>query len=307
MAPSLRIFLAILTTIGMAARCPAADEAFVIMDNTTGFILDRANADKKVPIASLTKIATAMVVIDWSEATRNDLSQRATVPDSAATLANAGNGVGFQPGDQVDLRDLLYAALLQSDNQAAETLAVHVGRALGRSEPMVEFVSQMNALAKRLGMERTRFLNPHGLDHLERTKPYSTAADVARLTKYAMSNAAFRFYVSQKERKITIHQPSGEQWQYQLRNTNELLGVDGIDGVKTGMTARAGGCVVISEPKAPLTQQDGDKVNITPRRLNIVVLGSDDRFGQARNLLQRGWQLYEQWAAAGRPSKWSPR
>ncbi len=307
MAHFLRLLLAILTTLSLAARCPAAEAAYVVMDNTTGFVLEKANADKKVPIASLTKIATAMVVIDWSEASRKDLSERATVPDSAAALANAGNGVGFRPGDQVDLRDLLYAALLQSDNQAAETLAVHVGRALGGPDPMVNFVSQMNALAKRLGMERTRFLNPHGLDHLERAKPYSTAADVARLTKYAMGNAAFRFHVSQKERKITIYQPTGEQWQYMLRNTNELLGVDGIDGVKTGMTARAGGCVVISEPKSPLTQQDGDKVNITPRRLNVVVLGSDDRFGTARNLLQRGWQLYEQWAAAGRPSKWSPR
>lgn len=283
--------------------------AYAITDNATGFVLDSSGGSKKLQIGSLTKIATAMVVLDWSEATRTDLGQQASIPTSAATLGGAAGGTGLQPGDRVSLRDLLYAALLQSDNQAAEALADHVGRALGGAKPVGEFVAQMNALTSRLGMAHTRFLNAHGIDGLERALPYSTAEDLAKLTQYAMQNAAFRFHVSQKERKITILSASGEESQYLLRNTNELLGVSGIDGVKTGQTKRAGGCVVISAAKTPISTEAGEgKVNVTPRRLNVVVLGSGDRFGVANGLMQRGWQLYEQWAAAGRPQKWkAPR
>jgi D-alanyl-D-alanine carboxypeptidase (penicillin-binding protein 5/6) len=279
--------------------------AYAIADNTTGFILDSSAPAKKVQIGSLTKIATAMVVYDWSEAKKEDLGQVATVPQTAANLG-AQPGIGLTPGDRSSLRDLLYAALLQSDNGAAETLADHVGRALdGTGTP--GFVKQMNALAHTVGMINTRFVNPHGLDD-KKPLGYSTAEDLAKLTGYAMKNPGFRFVVSQKERKIGFQTASGEESQYLLRNTNELLGVNGIDGVKTGQTKRAGGCVIVSSPKAPLSQQQGDQVLVTPRRLNVVVLGSNDRFGVANGLVQRGWQLYDQWAAAGRPPKWkAPR
>ena len=198
------------------------------------------------------------------------------------------------------MRDLLYAALVQSDNIAAYALAEHVGRALqaqlppsgeaARGTPVDYFVLQMNALAKHLGMERTRFLNPSGADANE--KPYSTAADIARLTRYAMKNAGFRFYVSQKEREIEFGRGPG-RLRYLLRNTNELLGRENIDGVKTGRTQRAA-------RSAEIVQQD-TKTLVTPRRLIVVVLGSSDRFGEGAALLERGWSLYDRWAAAGRP------
>jgi D-alanyl-D-alanine carboxypeptidase (penicillin-binding protein 5/6) len=122
-----------------------------------------------------------------------------------------------------------------------------------------------------------------------------------------MSNSAFRFYVSQKERKITFVSPAGEQ-AYLLRNTNELLGVSDIDGVKTGTTKKAGQCLVISAQRAPESVQKGNTFQITPRRINVTVLGSEDRFNEASALLARGWQLYDAWAAAGRPMKgWKPR
>ncbi len=282
----------------------AAESAYAIADNTTGFILESSGAAKKLQVGSLTKIAAAMVVLDWSEARGEDLGQMATVPSSAANLATPA-GIGFQPGDRCSLRDLLYAAMMQSDNQAAETLAEHVGRALGNGQvaPVDEFVKQMNALARKLGMDRTRFLNAHGLDTLERTLPYSTAEDLAKLASYAMTNSAFRFYVSQKERKIAYENAVGEPAAYLLRNTNQLVGVDDIDGVKTGTTRRAGQCLIISAAKPPDSRQEGDRHIITPRRLNVIVLGSDDRFNETSSLLRRGWQLYESWAAAGRPAK----
>lgn len=285
-----------------------AATAYAICDNTTGYILEQSAGQKKLQVGSLTKIATAMVVLDWQASTGADLGQLATVPASAAQL-NSQAGVGLQPGDRCSLRDLLYAALMQSDNAAAETLADHVGRALGgRGDlaPTAAFVQQMNALAKAKGMLRTRFLNAHGLDTLERSLPYSTAEDMARLASYAMTNSAFRFYVSQKERRISFSSAAGEQ-AYLLRNTNELLGARDIDGIKTGTTARAGQCLAISAAKAPESVQKGETHYITPRRLNVVVLGSNDRFNEAAGLLERGWQLYGAWAAAGRPMKGAKR
>ena len=276
--------------------------SWVVADSATGFILDSSNPAKKLQIGSLTKIATAMVVLDWVDAEHRDINEFASVPNSASGL-NAVQSVGLTVGDRVTLRDLLYAALMQSDNQAAETLAVHVGSTLGRGDPAEAFVAQMNALARRLGMMRTRFLNPHGLDGIERSDPYSTAEDLVKLVAYAMDSSAFRFYVSQKERKITIQTALGETTQYLLRNTNELLGVNSIDGVKTGTTRKAGGCVAISAARPPESRQDGDKHIITPRRLNVIVLGSSDRFGIANGLLKRGWERYDAWAAAGRPMK----
>jgi D-alanyl-D-alanine carboxypeptidase (penicillin-binding protein 5/6) len=297
------ILTALLLGLALLPSRAAAESAYVISDNTTGFILEGADATKKLQIGSLAKVATAMVVLDWSEARGADLGQLATVPHSAATLANPG-GVTFAPGDRCSLRELLYAAMMQSDNQAAETLAEHVGRALGSGElaPVDEFVKQMNALARKLGMERTRFLNAHGLDTLERTLPYSTAEDLAKLTTYAMAHSAFRFYVSQKERKITYESAAGPA-SYLLRNTNQLVGVNDIDGVKTGTTRRAGQCLIISAAKPPESRQQGDRHIITPRRLNVIVLGSEDRFNEASNLLARGWRLYEAWSAAGRPTR----
>jgi D-alanyl-D-alanine carboxypeptidase (penicillin-binding protein 5/6) len=281
--------------------------AYVVADSTTGFILNQYRSDKKLPIGSLTKIATAMVVLDWSEASNSDLSQVATVPDAAAQIAAGGQGTNLQPGDRCSLRDLLYAALMQSDNVAALTLADHVGRAIGGgATPVENFVSQMNALARTKGMLNTKFLNPHGLDNLQRSVPYSTAADLAKLTSYAMGNSAFRFYVSQRERKITLFTQAGQS-SYLLRNTNELLGINAIDGVKTGTTARAGQCVIISAAKPPDSRQQGDVHVITPRRLNVVVLGATNRFPLAQSLLAQGWQIYDSWAAAGRPTKgWKP-
>ena len=301
--------VAVLFTSFALALPSRAEEAaaYVIADSTTGFVLNAYRGDKKLPIGSLTKIATAMVVLDWSDASKSDLGELATVPQNAGTIGNA-QGVGFQPGDRCSLRDLLYAALMQSDNVAALTLADHVGQAIGgSSSPVDGFVVQMNALARTRGMKNTKFLNPHGLDDTGRSAPYSTAEDLAKLTSYAMSNSAFRFYVSQHERKITILSASGAQNGYLLRNTNELLGVNSIDGVKTGTTARAGECVIISAAKSNETRQQGNTSFVTPRRLNVVVLGAVNRFPLAQALLDRGWQYYDSWAAAGRPTKgWKP-
>ena len=107
---------------------------------------------------------------------------------------------------------------------------------------------------------------------------------------------------SQKERRIARRLPSGKMVEYKLVNTNELLGINAIDGVKTGKSARAGECVIISAARPPESIHNPDNsYTVTPRRLIVVVLGSTDRFNDAKRLLDNGWNLYDQWAAQGRP------
>jgi D-alanyl-D-alanine carboxypeptidase (penicillin-binding protein 5/6) len=290
-----------------AARPLHAARAYAIIDSQTGFVLDQTEPRQKRQVGSLTKVATAMVVLDWAEKRGGDLNQLAAITPEA--FAGTGeNLIGFQPGDTITLRDLLYAALVQSDNVAAYALANHVGVKLqsivpatsSNGTPVGVFVGQMNALAKTLRMEKTHFVNPHGIDTAERSLPYSTAADMGRLTRYAVNKAGFRFYVSQKERQISFNR-GGKKIGYMLRNTNELLGREGVDGVKTGRTDRAGDCLILSaQRESQIVKDPSGRTAVNPRHLIIVILGSTDRFGEGLQLLSRGWQLHDQWVAGGR-------
>src|SRR3954454_12037912 len=168
---SRRLMIGLLAFVASGAiiRSAAAAQAYIIADAQTGYILEEQEPRKKLQVGSLTKIATACVVLDWSEKKSGDLNGAVAIPPEAFR-GTTENNIGFQPGDTVSLRDLLYAALVQSDNIAAYTLAYHVGSRLEPIEagakltPADMFVAQMNALAKQLKMERTRFINPHGID-----------------------------------------------------------------------------------------------------------------------------------------------
>lgn len=304
----LRRFLpALILGLALLARSQShAAQAYIIADSKTGYILQEREAKQKRQVGSLTKIATALVVLDWAEKHAGDLGQMATVPPEAFS-SGGENLVGFQPGDSVSLRDLLYAALVQSDNVAAYTLADHVGRAIqsivpssASTTPVAAFVSQMNALAKVQRMDRTFFVNPSGADSNAKPLPYSTAMDMARLARYAMDKAGFRFYVSQKERQISFKR-AGKTLNYLLRNTNELLGTNGVEGVKTGRTARAGDCLILSaQREAQVIKNGPTSTTVIPRHLIIVMLASPNRFQEGRQLLDLGWQLHDRWFAAGR-------
>src|ERR1041385_3606133 len=163
------VFSAFLASMALL-RSAAAAEAYLIADAQTGYILEEQESRKKLQVGSLTKIATASVVLDWAERRSGDLNQAVTIPQEAF-VGTLENNIRFQPGDSITLRDLLYAALVQSDNIAAYTLAQHVGSQLrsllpsavsSKFTPVDAFVTQMNSLAKQLNMERTRFVNPHG-------------------------------------------------------------------------------------------------------------------------------------------------
>ncbi len=297
-----RLFLVSLGVLGIAVHAAWAVESYLIIDNQTGHVLASKNPDEKRQIASLTKIATALVVLDWAKLTNADLGELVSVPAAAAGVGSAN---GLQTDDLISLRDLLYCALMASDNAAAHTLAYQIGRRLPNAsglDPIGNFVAHMNALARSLMMKHTRFLTPSGLDNLKGGLPFSTSNDLGRLVRYAYSKSGFPFYVAQQTREVHVFR-AGQPVNVWLKNTNPLLDQEGIDGVKTGRTAKAGDCIILSSDRTPESKREGEKVFITPRRIIVVLLDAQDRAGEGLAYVRKGWELYDQWAAGGRPLK----
>ena len=304
---SMKIFPILKTLVVLMAMLPSPisaqlPESLMVVEAYSGKVLIATNAGVKRPIASLTKIATASVAVDWATATGTDLGAMITVPQTIS-IVGGPNPMNLQPGDQLTLRDALYSALLGSDNLAALTLADHVGREIsrrrgGNDDPVAIFVGEMNQLARAVGATSTRFANPHGLDR-PGAKQFSTAADVARLSIYAMRRNPITFITSKQNRQVSVVS-AGVKRNFNLTNTNDLVGEIGILGVKTGTTAAAGPCVSVCMDRDPLVRQkpDGTK-GATPRRLIVVVLNNSDRFNRARSLLRQGWSIYDQWLAGG--------
>jgi D-alanyl-D-alanine carboxypeptidase (penicillin-binding protein 5/6) len=298
------VLLSVFSPIFVAAQAP---ESVMVVEAYSGKILIAANSSVKRPVASLTKLATAIVAVDWATATESDISQLAIVAPQTVALVGGPNPMNLQPGDSLTMRDALYSALLGSDNLAALTIADHVGRQIlekrGKTgDPVAAFVGEMNKLTKLLGMTQTQFVNPHGLDR-PKARGYSTAADMARLSIFAMRRNAISFIVRQKDRAISVTGAAGKRG-YRVRNTHELIGEEGILGIKTGTTDAAGPCLATCMDRQPLvrTKPDGSK-GATPRRLIVVVLNSPDRFGRSRSLLRQGWSIYDAWLAADAPVK----
>jgi D-alanyl-D-alanine carboxypeptidase (penicillin-binding protein 5/6) len=285
----------------------ANDPSVMVAEAHSGRILIAFNAASKRPVASLTKIAVGAVAVDWALASKTDLGKvQLTVPQTVSMVGGT-NPLALVPGDRLTLRDALYSALLGSDNLAALSVADHVGRELQRSrglhgDPVATFVAEMNRLARTLGMNQTRFANPHGLER-QGARQFSTAADMARLSIYAMRRNAFNFIVRQPERTVTVIGAAGART-YQVRNTNKLIGRNGITGIKTGTTLAAGECLATCMDREPLVRikADGNK-GVTPRRLVVVVLNEPLRFDRSLDLLSRGWQIYDRWIEAGAPFK----
>jgi D-alanyl-D-alanine carboxypeptidase (penicillin-binding protein 5/6) len=301
-----RSFRLLLTTICLPVMATAvcAQSSVIVVDAYNKKIHVAANANQKRSPGGLAKMVTAMVALDWAAASRQGVNILATVPPYAPQIAGQRT-LDLLPGDRLTLRDLVYATMMSSDNVAAITLADFVGRdhlqRLQRGgEPLGEFVRQMNQLAVREGCTNTRFTNPHGLENT-RVAAHSTAADMARLALYAAARPALRFYTTQNSRDLVIYR-GGERVSVSVRNSNSLLGVDRIDGIKAASTPRSGGCVAVSaeRPASVYKQADGGSV-IYRHRMIVIVLGSSNPGAEARAVLQQGWAAYDQWLRSGRP------
>ncbi|MEG0036057.1 MAG: D-alanyl-D-alanine carboxypeptidase family protein, partial [Oscillospiraceae bacterium] len=226
MKKTLAGILTLILFISPILICPARAEpgtsaqAEILIHADTGQVLCQKNADAKMLIASTTKIMTALVVIENCSPDE----KIKILPEYAAV---EGSSMYLKAGETYTVRDLLYGMLLASGNDAAATLAYHCG---GTIEG---FAKMMNAKVEELGLHGTSFKNPHGLDA---EGHYSTAADLAAITRSAMENELFAKIVSTKTYTV------GEQ---SYMNHNKLLwNYEGAIGVKTGYTIAAGRSLV---------------------------------------------------------------
>lgn len=202
--------------------------AYLVMDAASGAVLFERNADQRLAPASLTKIVTALLVIE-----AGGLDEVVTVnanPDHY-WLADAST-MKLVAGEQFVVRDLLLGLMLVSANDAADELALRVAGSIPA------FVERMNGLVAELGLENTRFIDPHGLGG---EGHYTTARDLAHLTRYAFANPEFAALVATEFG--TVRGSREETYE----NFNPLLGyTPGVDGVKTGYTEEAGPTFVLS-------------------------------------------------------------
>lgn len=242
-------------------------QAAILIDEDSGTVLYEKNADESRPIASITKIMTLLLTFEALEAGKVSLSD--IVPVSEHAYHMGGSQIWLEPGEQLTLDEMLKAICISSANDAA----VAVAEFIGGSEPA--FVERMNARAKELGMQSTTFRNACGLDedgHL------STARDVAIMSREMLLNHP------EIENYCTVWMDTLRGGATQLVNTNKLLkSYNGITGLKTGTTGKAGVCISASASRDDL-------------RLIAVVLGSSsgkERFAAATSLLDYGFAMFE--------------
>ena len=200
----------------------------VLIDYMTGEILFEKNAKSKLPMASTTKIMSAMLALE-----SGNLDEEFIVDSNAIKVE--GSSMGLQEGDRVTMRTLVYGMLLPSGNDAANAAAV---RLCGSVDA---FVQLMNDRADELGLKSTHFVTPSGLDDYT-DDHYSSAYDMAVLAKEALKNSDFREICGTYNAKLKYGNPPYERW---LTNSNKLLNTcKGVIGVKTGFTDKAKRCLV---------------------------------------------------------------
>ncbi len=237
-------------------RASASAGAEIAMELTTRTVLTESNADKRMPMASTTKIMTAIIIAEDC-----NLDEEITVPDAAVGVE--GSSIYLKKDERIDVRDLLYGLMLRSGNDSAVALAIH------HSGSVENFVTVMNERAKRIGADNTNFKNPSGLPDDEH---YTTARDLCNIACYAMNNEIFREVVSSKSHVGKFRS---------FENKNKMLyRYEGANGVKTGYTLKAGRCLVSS------AERDGMDV-VT------VVLNCYDMYERSSAILDRCFYAYK--------------
>jgi D-alanyl-D-alanine carboxypeptidase len=233
----------------------------IAVDPATNTVLFEQAGNRRLPIASITKLATAVVILG-----AHDLDQTVTVPALPAYPEGA-ELMGLQPGQQFKLRDLLRAALIPSYNDAADALAIW------DSGSLAGFITKMNQLTSDWGIGGVHFTSANGLSESDN---YASAAALVKLAKLALTSPVIRQTVAQTNLDIADLAGQG----YHLGTTNELLRDPRFSGIKTGYTVTAGQCLVALA-----------KIHDQP--VITVVLGSPDRFGETAalvNYLERNYQ-----------------
>ena len=243
-------------------------EGAILIDASDATVLFEKNADKRMGMASTTKIMTSLVTLESLP-----LDKMVTIPKEAVNIE--GSSVYLCEGEILSVRELLYALLLASANDAATALAIECAGDID------SFAQKMNEKAYALGLCDTNFTNPHGLyDEMH----YTTARDLAIITREAMQNAELREIFASKKAEIpqgvTEKQPYGLSTRY-LQNHNKLLkSYDGAIGVKTGFTKKTGRCLVSAAERDGLC-------------LIAVTLNAPDDWHDHTAMLDYGFESYE--------------
>lgn len=241
-------------TLGVSAR------AATLYEPETGSFLFSKNADERLPMASTTKIMTAVVALENSE-----LSEVVEIDERAVGVE--GSSAYLKAGDSLTMEELLYAVMLSSANDAAAAIAYHI------SGSIEDFALLMNEKADALGLCDTHFTNPHGLDSEEH---YTTARDLAILAGYAIKNETFKT-ISSTHKKSFITEERSRTYV----NHNKLLSMyDGSIGMKTGFTKRSGRCLVGAAERDGLT-------------FITVTLDAPNDWSDHKNMLDFGYERLE--------------
>lgn len=258
----LLLALLLLPAAANAQEVSTSAKACVIIDEATGRILLEHNAEAPLPMASTTKVMTALLALEQGDLT-------APVTCSRNAFGVPGTSIYLSQGETLTLEQMLYGLLLASGNDAAVAIAEHIG---GSTE---DFCRMMTARAAELGCTDTVFLTPHGLPC---DGHHTTAHDLALIAREAMNHETFRSIVSTQRAKIPWE---GRGYDRVLNNKNKLLSTyEGSTGIKTGYTKAAGRCLVFG------AERDG-------MRIIGVVLNCYDWFNEASRLMDIAFAQYE--------------
>jgi len=237
-------------------------KAMCVMEKSSKRVLYSKNQNTRLPMASTTKIMTAITAIENCD----DLDK--TFEISPKSVGISGTSIYLRKGEIMSIRDLLYGLMLVSGNDASVAIGEHIA---GNTK---KFVALMNETAQKIGAKNSHFDNTHGLDSATH---YTTAQDLALITSYALENEIFKEIVSTKNTKIVSE---AGKTRY-LKNKNKLLSnMEGCCGVKTGFTDDAGRCLVSACEREGMT-------------LVCVVLNCGPMFEDSRTLLENGFNEYK--------------
>jgi D-alanyl-D-alanine carboxypeptidase (penicillin-binding protein 5/6) len=256
-------------------------KAWVIFDKQAGTSIEGNASDQRLEIASTTKMMTAWLVSKFASQHPEVLEERVTFSPRADNTP--GSSATIRAGESVTVHELLYGLMLPSGNDAATALAEHFGDRLygGAAESAPKnsyekFAAAMNREASELGMKNTSFRNPHGWPHKEH---YSSCFDLALLASKLLDSPLLREIVSARQFRCETQSVEGYRRALTWKNTNELLGIEGYIGIKTGTTDAAGACLVSCSVREN-------------QELIVVTLGSSGsaaRYADSRNLHRWGW------------------
>ncbi len=241
-------------------------ESAVLINAESGDIYFEKNAQKKLPMASTTKIMTALVALESSD-------MQDTVMIDRRAVGVEGSSVYLTDGELLTMGDLLHCLLLASANDAAEAIALEIGGSIEG------FAAMMNKKANELGLKSTHFDNPHGLDS---EVHYTTARDLAALTAYALKNPNFSKIVSTYKKNIECEVGT----RYLINHNRLLRSYDGCIGVKTGFTKRSGRCLVSA------AERDG-------LRLIAVTLNAPDDWNDHKRMFDHGFDSFHKLTLLG--------